>query len=211
VNLTHFPTFLGAVISSWLFWIGACLTIEPFAEVLAPPKILASMKRLLGERRDGRRTWLRWLGLAVLLVAVFQAWDVEYSARLNVDLLGGQRHLTEEQKTRLAAALKLPDNQTAYVDVNSATSCADCEEYAQELRDFIGSIPGWRADGGPAFDTNANLRGLKIYTRVDTPKPEIATLLGKALDSASMHFEWEANPGGPADETMLMVGWPPKQ
>jgi hypothetical protein len=74
------------------------------------------------------------------------------------------RHLDSSQKERLRANLKLAWDERYDFQINSAPSCDECEQFAEELRDFFGSIPGIQTGGGPLIFSGRYSRGISFIT-----------------------------------------------
>jgi hypothetical protein len=86
-------------------------------------------------------SWIKSLGVIALAAAVGVAWIIQPKGT-------PARHLTAEQQTRLAEVLRLGPGENYSIEFNSPPNCDECEEFAQELRDFVGGLPGWKAAGG---------------------------------------------------------------
>lgn len=122
------------------------------------------------------------------------------------------RHLTEDQKARIREALRLSPNENYYVDFNSVPACDECEDFAEELREFVAAIPGWKTGGGPIFfwDNGPWLVGLELACREDEKDSPAPTKLRKAFDSASLplasrYFNMAKG------TTIILIGRQPKQ
>jgi hypothetical protein len=59
------------------------------------------------------------------------------------------RHLGADQKDRIRRDMALNPTENYYFQVNSLNSCDECEKFAEEIRAFINTLPGWKAGGGP--------------------------------------------------------------
>jgi hypothetical protein len=59
------------------------------------------------------------------------------------------RHLTPQQGMRLATKLRIghEEHEQFHIEFNSVQNCDECEDYAQELRDFFNTMQGWQAGG----------------------------------------------------------------
>lgn len=182
--------FLSAVIQGWLTWIGFALMIEPLAESWVP----TSWERIKSWHRwdtERRHSVTRAVGVVLVFVACFQAWDEQYSAA-HVAPPGG-RHLTDEQRSRIRAALKLEASEK-YQDVgkyqiNSVQECEECAIYAEEIRETINSVPGWRFGGGALLfpaDGRPPLVGLTIITRPEESAAPPALKIEKAFADAAI-------------------------
>jgi hypothetical protein len=96
------------------------------------------------------------------------------------------RHLTSSQKARLWNTLSIPISSNYAFDINSAPSCDECEQFAEELREFINTIPGWRVGGGAIiFQVPAPLNhGLWILAKDD--RSTKAMMIKSAFADAGM-------------------------
>src|SRR6202008_707515 len=98
----------------------------------------------------------------------FLAWQDEHEKLAQVPGPGQQeRHLIQQQKDRLRVGLLLPVNESHTVEFNSVPNCDECEEYAQEFREFVSSLPGWKAGGSTLIFSRPYERGLKLFTNDD--------------------------------------------
>jgi hypothetical protein len=88
----------------------------------------------------------------------------------------------------LITSLRSADGTNQSIEINSA--CDECEEYADELRDTIGKVTGWSANGGTLIFTSAAIRGVRFYVRSLDNRAQAAIALGNALGAAHLHFEW---------------------
>ncbi len=69
------------------------------------------------------------------------------------------RHLLPQQGSRLAAKLGAEQDEHFMIEFNSVQNCDECEEYAQELRDFLNAIRGFKSGGGViAFSVDTKYR-----------------------------------------------------
>jgi hypothetical protein len=94
--------------------------------------------------------------------------------------------LTGDQRARLVAGLRLPPGESHSIEINSAPSCDPCEQFAEELRQFVSSMPGWKADGGPLIFRNPFRRGLKIVTRSGEKEFPVVKQIVTAFEDAGM-------------------------
>jgi hypothetical protein len=87
--------------------------------------------------------------LGAVFVAGFLAWRDEHAARQSASRNPSIRHLREDQKDRIRVGLSLPLSETYNFQINSMPNCDECEQFAEEMREFFNTIPGWHAEGGP--------------------------------------------------------------
>jgi hypothetical protein len=121
------------------------------------------------------------------------------------------RHLNNEERVRLITRLRSAGGSDQSVEINS--TCDECEEYAQELRDAISAVDGWKATGGSTIFASAALRGIRFNVRSLDERAPAVLKLGAAFDAANLNFEWIedkalANWGY---EYMLVVSRPVRQ
>lgn len=100
------------------------------------------------------------------------------------------RHLRNEDRIQLITTLRSSNDVNQSVEINSASNCDECEEYAQELREAIGSIPGWRASGGTTIFGSAATRGIRFLVFSLEKRPNEFIKLAAAFDAAQIRFEW---------------------
>ena len=74
------------------------------------------------------------------------------------------RHLENLQKERLRANLKFGSGEHYEFQINSVPSCDECEQFAEELRDFFRSIPGVQTGGGALIFAGRYSRGISFVT-----------------------------------------------
>lgn len=76
------------------------------------------------------------------------------------------RHLLPDQKQRIRVGLALGPDESFGFQINSMPSCDECEQFAEEIRDFFNTIPGWQAGGGPLiFPQDRPRRNLLLVAR----------------------------------------------
>ncbi|SRR5260370_26318971 len=93
----------------------------------------------------------------------------------------------------MTVALKLSSDENYAIQFNSAPNCDECEDYAQELRDFVSGLPGWKANGDViTFAGNANKTGLRLSVNSAAPA-QLATKLVAAFEAASIPLIQEAS------------------
>ena len=70
------------------------------------------------------------------------------------------RHLSPDQRARMRLALRVKPTKTYYFDINSLPDCDECEQFAEEIRAFINSVPGlesgWCPNDLSAFASSRN-------------------------------------------------------
>ena len=137
-----------------------------------------------------RRVIASALAVAWIFVASFQAWEAEHTARVLAESNNGGngRHLTADQRSRLISGLTLPLGQSIHIEFNSVPNCDECEVFAEELREFVGNIPGWKADGGViTFSGFEKDRGL--YLSPNTSNTKLVNLMLPPFELASLPLQ----------------------
>ena len=184
--LSHIWEFLVAVVANWRTVIAGVI----FFLFSFPNAVLSEQLKLALEQRvssELRRKIAVAIATIYVLVACFLAWDDEHVARLSAEATGQDngRHLTADQKARLAESLKLSPQENYWIEFNSVANCDECEDYAEELRGFVSSVPGWKATGDViTFAGFAQQRGLKISA--NTSSPEVGKKIVHAFELASI-------------------------
>jgi hypothetical protein len=97
-----------------------------------------------------------YASLAVSILVSAIAIPIFYAIELRSDLRSEEarhsiRHLLPDQRQKIRDGLKLGSNERFAFQINSVQNCDECEQFAEELRDFFNSIPGWEAGGGSLF------------------------------------------------------------
>jgi hypothetical protein len=99
------------------------------------------------------------------------------------------RHLDSGQKAIMKTTLKLGIDEHYDFQINSAPSCDECELFAEELREFFNTIPGWQTTGGPLIFPAPHLRGLKIVCREQEKNLPIVKRVEQAFADAGLPLE----------------------
>lgn len=95
--------------------------------------------------------------LASILLPAFVWLDVSWPE------LPAARHLTANQKTKMEPVLVLARAEKHAIQIFSSPNCDECEDYAQELRDFFNAIPGWEATGSTTVFAGPKIPKFEIY------------------------------------------------
>jgi hypothetical protein len=80
-------------------------------------------------------------------------------------------------------------------------SCDECEQFAEEIRIFLNSIPGWHAGGGPLIfaQTPGQMHGLLMVSKEEDQTVKIPVQkLRKAFDDGGAPLTYineETQPG----------------
>ena len=99
----------------------------------------------------------------------------------------------------MAPLLRLEHDEIYEFQINSVQNCEECEDYAEELRKFINTIPGWKAGGGTLTFLSPLRRGIKIFMTKDGPPNAVGRKLVAALNAANILVDMdETNTSGPA-------------
>jgi hypothetical protein len=162
--------------------------------------LLASAPR---PRRLG--PWVRSLGVIVLaaIAGGAAAW------MLQPKILS--RHLSAYQQVLMEPHLRsLPAGNYA-IQINSLPNCDECEVYAQELRDFFGNVPTWKAGGGVInmWDYQKGQSGLRLIANTDS-NPEIIKKIYAALNAAGIPTTQEPPEKLISLDAIIVVGRIPK-
>jgi hypothetical protein len=135
--------------------------------------------------------------VAAIFYAGFSAWSDEHEARVKAEqgaiYRSTDRHLTSEERVRLVTGLRAAGGIDQGIEINSASNCDECEEYAQELRDAINSVSGWKATGGTTIFGSAAIRGVRFNVGSLESRAEPIVKLAKAFEGAKLAFEWIEN------------------
>jgi hypothetical protein len=184
--LDDFGSYLWALAgyARWLLAGGPYL-IDTLLKRLSPEKAAWLDKRLSPQRR--RRAEVG-IFLAAIFFAGFLAWRDERVTRLSGErrTANTARHLTDDQKVRMAEQMRLSPDENYVVEFNSVPNCDECEDYAQELREFVGTLPGWKAGGDViTFAGSANRTGLRLFANSKS-SPKMVQKIVSAFVSASI-------------------------
>jgi hypothetical protein len=148
------------------------------------------------------------LGLSILVSAA--AVPTFYAIELHSELKSQKAHLTnrhllDDQKQRIRNGLKLGPNESFEFQINSAQNCDECEQFAEELRDFFNSIPGWKAGGGALFfRQERQLRNVQLVAR-DQDHLAIVDKIAKAFSDGGYRLE-RANEDVQPGTFVILVG-----
>ena len=139
--------------------------------------------------RGTSRTFLRAIGaITGLFVIIGVVWIGYYELFLKSDIPGGTvRHLTSDGKAKMAPGLRLGQDERYSVEINSVPNCESCEDYAEELRQFFKTIPGWKVGGSTITfsDPTAPRTGLQLVLS-DKASPTLDTKLIEAFGAAGI-------------------------
>ena len=94
------------------------------------------------------------------------------------------RHLKPEQRARLAEALQLNPNEKFNIQINSIPNCEECEDYAQELREFFNGIRGWSAGGSVLIFPFPSFLREGLHLTVDVNQQALNKSLLSAFEAA---------------------------
>ncbi len=166
-------SILGAIGAAWIYWSDL------------------RQLRLRNVRPDGVAAPLYseiWVILLAIVIAVGAPGYVYVRSIIPVVLPDKSRHLTNDQKERMAPFLKLVSTENYWIEINSVPNCDECELYAEEFREFIGAIPGWRATGSAItlWDPNVSPYGLRLQSGDGQNSPEMQRKITKAFSAASI-------------------------
>jgi hypothetical protein len=181
--------FCWAVLSYWTVWVTGFVLVSEQATEFFFPKLFGRIDERFPKEK--RRAFLLWVCAFGFVWASFEAFD-DVNQRLRqaqqIGPVAHERHLTDDRQGRMLPLLKLDSGENYYFEINSIPSCDECEDYAEEMRIFISSIPGWKADGGPTpfWDSVNRNEGLLIFTRKEDKDLSSVKKLENAFDSAGI-------------------------
>jgi hypothetical protein len=136
-----------------------------------------------------------WVAIVIVLVAIIAPASIGIYAAVAPSQISNLappnvRQLTGEERVRLVTSLRGAGGTDQSVEINSASNCDECEEYAHELRDAINSVSGWKATGGTTIFGSAAIRGIRFDVRSLDKRPQAIIKLGAAFEAAKIPFEW---------------------
>lgn len=138
-----------------------------------------------------------WLGIMfgalVLGVAAWHFWPTNLSSPAQQSEAKG-RVLADAQKERMRLSMKMAPDEHFYFSINSGPGCDECDVFADDLRQFVATIPGWKVDGGVmVFPDPSRHRGLWLtYRSSDARLPAVQKVLN-AFQDAGMPLQSEIN------------------
>jgi hypothetical protein len=195
----------------WAFMMGFPFVIDEIVKWFWP-----SGKEWLAAHLSpqGRRRIEIALTLAGVFIAGFLAWSDEHAARLTSE---GEpipspsgRQISMEQRMHLTSSLKLPPNESYNVEFNSVPNCEECEDYAQDFRDFISTLPGWKAGGSTLVFSIPYQSGLKLIVRSDEQRSAGAEKLRLGFADAKIALPQEVDQNLQPGMIIVVVGRRPK-
>jgi hypothetical protein len=180
-----------ALMSVQIFYLGAAICLIAVAGILSLyyEDIKRVRLKLVNGAADQDLSAEMWLALAVAGIAILAPASIYfYSTVEHRVLLPEGRHLTADQKIRMRPILRLDPTETYELQVNSAPNCDECELYADEIREFLSSIPGWKPRGSAIIFSEPfrRRRGIVIITREDEKKSSSVEKISKAFDAAGI-------------------------
>jgi hypothetical protein len=102
----------------------------------------------------------------------------------------GIRTLHPDQKERMRPLLGLAASEHYSLQINSNPNCDECEQFAEDIRDFINTVPGWTAGGGPLNLFGSKYRyGVWIVSRPDEKDSAPVQKIDKAFRDAGIPLE----------------------
>jgi hypothetical protein len=181
-------SFLAHVL--WNFWTvvaGFMISVEPVTRFFwhgyddwAAKWLSAALRRRLA----------RAAAVFAFVIANYLAFH-DVSERLRKAQQSGSlafaRHLTAEERVRLASALSNPPI-SGQVEIMS--TCDECEDYAQEFRDALPPTTGIKVTGGVGLWASASARGIKVLSPSLADRPPLALRFAQALEAAGLRYEW---------------------
>jgi hypothetical protein len=192
-SMSDIGPFLGSVLFNfWTLVAGVMISIEPVTRFLWRGYDEWAAKWLPAQRR---RKLARIGALIAFAMANYLAFhEVREELRTAKQHLivapASARHLNSEERVRFATALRAAGGTGQTVEINSASNCDECEEYAEELRETISSVNGWNASGGTTIFGSAAIRGIRFHVRSLDNRAKTALKLASAFDAANIKFSW---------------------
>jgi hypothetical protein len=144
--------------------------------------------------------------LSIVLSAIFGMTFYIFDLRKEIKIYEAKleiRHLRSEGKDRMRRALALGPNEIYELQVNSAPGCDECEQFAEEIRIFLNTIPGWKAGGGPLIFPQPPRRGLWLVAADLTSRP--VELLFKAFEGGGVPLTRETEGAVPNIPVILVA------
>lgn len=140
-----------------------------------------------------KRGYARFLIIiaAIVIAALISAY-VLHEVSSVVD--NGARHLTQDQRARMTAALALSPTEQYTFQLKCIPDCEECMHFADELRDFINTVPGWKVGGGSLPFAGQGWRtGLSLVTKNDEQRrsPPVEKVR-KAFESAGIKLNFQS-------------------
>ncbi|WP_026607950.1 hypothetical protein [Methylocapsa acidiphila] len=140
----------------------------------------------------------------------FAVWSDEHEARIKSEEVFQRiptRMLKPSQRSRMEPLLNLDLAQSYSLEVNSVPNCDECEQFAENIREFFNSIPGWKASGSVAFccPPFPSGHGLYLLTKEEEKHSELAEKLFQAFEAGGALLTRESNPGASKGTLMILV------
>jgi hypothetical protein len=190
--------FVGTLISNWAAFMTGGI----------PAALFLLIERWRTKQFEWKTFALIFFGLG-FFAASYQTWKHEYVLRKNTEQTGnpsGSWQLTAEQRAKLSSGLRLAAGEEYSIEINSVPSCETCEEFAQELRELIGNIPGWKAPGSTLVFSIPFRRGLKLVTKTNERNLPFVVRLVTAFESAGIPLPSEEEENLIAGTAIIVVG-----
>ena len=165
--------FFWAVADHWLFWIGIGLMIEPYLEG-GWPTTYKALKAHFAKYPKRRQTNFRKAGAIALLIACYQAWNVEYQSRI-IEL-----PINDAQRDKLIAAFDVMNPKPLFIAMATTNADQWSERYAYALRTVL-HTSGIDVEMGYTLPDSSDERGVIISIRDMGDEPPEATALRAAL------------------------------
>jgi hypothetical protein len=127
-----------------------------------------------------------WLALLVAVVATIAPTSIYIYSTAPERIQSDIRHLTTDQKDRMRPILRLDPTETYSLQVNSMPNCDECEQFAEEVRAFLNTIPGWKAGGSGLIFAQPPRRGLWLVANEAEQHLRPVDKLFKAFEDAGV-------------------------
>ncbi|HEX4370911.1 MAG TPA: hypothetical protein VH019_06160 [Rhizomicrobium sp.] len=187
-------------------WYDRAARVEFATTILGAAKVTipsAAVITFLGEVYGGLDVFLA-VGLAalaailiLLLFAIALEVNFQQSRRRPAKeiVAAAPRHLTVGQRDRFRQALRLPEGLSHVVEVYSENTCEECRDYAEQLRDAIGVVPGWTVKGGVnMWESPRECRGLQLWRRDPDTLSSAEHVVTNALIAAGIDYSIHVSP-----------------
>lgn len=131
----------------------------------------------------------------------------ERSAKVTMPPGQAPRHLSFQQRAEIRADLRLNAHKSHLFQINTVPSCDECEQYAEELRDFFNTIPGLQAIGGSLIFPAAHYpRGIQFITDGKEPEQSAAMRVLDALRDAGINPALTTETGMKQGDFAILIG-----
>jgi hypothetical protein len=167
-------------------------------------------KRLLDKIPPSTR---RAINVGLLFLAVFysgfSAWSDEHEARIRAEHVSQPtpiRCLTQEQRERMKSILLSAPTETHFLMVASMPNCDECAQFADDIRTFFNSVPGWKADEPPIIFSEPPPHKRGIYLLMSDDEKIPAGKISMSFEAAGMSITAETDKGFQRGTLTILIG-----